>query len=151
MKLSGCSTWSLSLAACSCHENLNWVWICGKSLVKAWIKHEVVAKTIIKHEAAAKASLFITFSLKKIIRPEGPANKIILLRYCPKIFRPGPKSQALPLRISNGTCLSTLRLIRQRKYKQFRTKVGTILLELVLGIGNSNKRPNDLLLDTGVL
>ena len=36
---------------------------------------------------------------KKIIRPEGPAKKIILLRFCPKkIFWPGPKTQApLPL------------------------------------------------------
>ena len=55
------------LAACSCHENLNWVWICGKSLVKAWIKHihVVVAKTIIKPEVVAKASIFITFSYEK--------------------------------------------------------------------------------------
>ena len=34
---------------------------------------------------------------KKIIRPEGPAKKIILLRFCPKkIFWPGPKTQAPP-------------------------------------------------------
>ena len=44
--------------------------------------------------------------MKKIIRPEGPAKKIILLRYCPKkIFRPRPRSQAPP-RISNGPCLT---------------------------------------------
>ena len=43
--------------------------------------------------------------MKKIIRPEGPAKKITLLRYCPKkIFRPRHKSQAPP-RISNGPCL----------------------------------------------
>ena len=35
--------------------------------------------------------------MKKIIRPEGPAKKIILLRYGPKkIFWPGPKTQAPP-------------------------------------------------------
>ena len=35
--------------------------------------------------------------MKKIIRPEGPAKKIILLRFCPKkISRPGPKFQAPP-------------------------------------------------------
>ena len=35
--------------------------------------------------------------MKKIIRPEGPAKKINLLRYCPKkIFRPRPKSQLPP-------------------------------------------------------
>ena len=46
--------------------------------------------------------------MKKIIRPEGPAKKITLLRYCPKKkFRPRPKSQAPP-RISNGPCLSQL-------------------------------------------
>ena len=53
------------LAVCSCHENLNWVWICGKSLVKAWIKHIVVAKTIIMHEVVAKASIFIILSHEK--------------------------------------------------------------------------------------
>ena len=37
---------------------------------------------------------------KKIIRPEGPAKKIILLRFGPKkIFWPGPKTQAPPLNI----------------------------------------------------
>ena len=35
--------------------------------------------------------------MKKIIRPEGPAKKINLLRYCPeKNFRPRPKSQPPP-------------------------------------------------------
>ena len=46
------------LAACSCRDNLNWVWICGKSIVKAWIKHIVVAKTINKHEVC-QASFFL--------------------------------------------------------------------------------------------
>ena len=45
--------------------------------------------------------------MKKIIRPEGPAKKITLIRYCPKkIFRPRHKSQPPPPRISNGPCLS---------------------------------------------
>ena len=35
--------------------------------------------------------------MKKIIRPEGPAKKIILLRFClKKISWPGPKTQAPP-------------------------------------------------------
>ena len=35
--------------------------------------------------------------MKKIIRPEGPAKKVILLRFSPKkISRPGPKFQAQP-------------------------------------------------------
>ena len=43
---------------------------------------------------------------KIIIRPEGPAKKIILLRFCPKkIFWPGQKTQAPPPGISNGQCL----------------------------------------------
>ena len=35
--------------------------------------------------------------MKKNNRPEGPAKKIILLRFCPKkISWPGPKTQAPP-------------------------------------------------------
>ena len=35
--------------------------------------------------------------MKKIIRPEGPAKKITLLRYCPKkFFGPRHKSQPPP-------------------------------------------------------
>ena len=35
--------------------------------------------------------------MKKIIRPEGPAKKITLLRYCPnKIFQPSPRPPLPP-------------------------------------------------------
>ena len=45
---------------------------------------------------------------KKIIRPEGPAKKIILLQNCPKkISWPGKKIPSPPPpRLSNGPCLS---------------------------------------------
>ena len=56
--------------------------------------------------------------MKKIIRPEGPAKKIILLRYCPKkIFRPRPKSQPPP-RISNGPCLNMAYYMQQCHFQQ---------------------------------
>ena len=72
---------------------------------------------------------------KKIIRPEGSAKKIILLRFCPKkIILPGPKTQAPPPPpwISNGPCLSHGILInwlsncegKLSKYTTFKTNFG---------------------------
>ena len=111
MKLSGCSY-------CSCCENLDRVLICRESLkfeyeiiAKGCIKHEVVAKAWIKHKYMSRKPIFHKCSFlvkKKIIRPEGPAKKIILLSdFVRKKFL-GPDQNSKPPPppwISNGPCL----------------------------------------------
>ena len=50
----------------------------------------------------------IAFGYKKIIRPEGPAKKIILLQNCPKkISWPGKKFQAPPPEYQMDRALET--------------------------------------------
>ena len=100
MKLSCCSSCSVQLSRKP------------KLSVNLWQKPELILNLLWKPELSTYScrenhysawssceSLYIYsfWFMKKIIRPEGPAKKITLLRYCPKkIFRPRPKSQAPP-------------------------------------------------------
>ena len=126
---------------------LSWLWSClvVPTAVVAktyWIECKFVAKALnlsmrlLRKDALSmkllrkpelsinicRESLYVinvAFGYKKIIRPEGPAKKIILLRFCPKkISRPGQKFQAPPW-ISNGPCL--------RKWSQIKNRHGATL------------------------
>ena len=71
--------------------------------------------------------------MKKNIRPEGPAKKLILLQFCPKkIFWPGPKTQA-PLNIKWTVPKSTVELgfmcYRRPIFNQHLTKEGEFKIQ----------------------